>query len=128
MEPRPAPAPVNGTEPAFAAAAPARGDGTRFGSYAAALGALRRPALFEDRACYRLLEAWTTPAGAKLGFGEGRYFEVINIVEAVAHEYARRHRSPARGDRPWPPRQDRACRLRCVTDRRPHRPGPGGRR
>ena len=82
------PGQINGTEPAFATALPLSGDGTRFGSYAAALGALRRPALFEDRACYRLLEAQSTPAGAKLGFGEGRYFEVINTVEAVAHEYA----------------------------------------
>ena len=78
---------IEGTEPAFAAALPLTRDGVRFGSYAAALGALRRPALFEDRACYRLLEAQATPGGAKLGFGEGRYFEVINTVEAVAHEY-----------------------------------------
>jgi hypothetical protein len=79
---------ISGTEPAFASALPLSGAGTRFGSYAAALGALRRPALFEDRACYRLLEAQSTPGGAKLGFGEGRYFEVINTVEAIAHEYA----------------------------------------
>ena len=79
---------IKGTEPAFASALPLSGAGTRFGNYAAALGVLRRPALFEDRACYRLLEAESTPAGAKLGFGEGRYFEVINTVEAVAHEYA----------------------------------------
>ena len=79
---------IEGTEPAFAAALPLSHNGARFGSYAAALGALRRPALFEDRACYRLLEAQATPGGAKLGFGEGRYFEVINTVEAVAHEYA----------------------------------------
>jgi hypothetical protein len=79
---------IKGTEPAFASALPLSGAGTRFGSYAAALGVLRRPALFEDRACYRLLEAQSTPAGAKLGFGEGRYFEVINTVEAIAHEYA----------------------------------------
>jgi hypothetical protein len=79
---------IEGTEPAFAAALPLSRNGARFGSYAAALGALRRPALFEDRACYRLLEAQATPGGAKLGFGAGRYFEVINTVEAVAHEYA----------------------------------------
>jgi hypothetical protein len=79
---------IKGTEPAFASALPLGGDGTRFGSYAAALGSLRRPGLFEDRACYRLLEAQSTPAGAKLGFGEGRYFEVIDTVEAIAHEYA----------------------------------------
>jgi hypothetical protein len=67
---------------------PLRGDGRRCGGYAAALGALSRPALFEDRACYRLLEAQATPEGAKLGFGPGHYFQVINTCEAVAHEYA----------------------------------------
>jgi hypothetical protein len=67
---------------------PLRGDGHRFGSYAAALEALRRPGLFEDRACYRLLEAQATPEGAKLGFGPGHYFQSINTCEAVAHEYA----------------------------------------
>lgn len=79
---------VEGTEPAFTAALPLAGDGARFGCYAAALGALRRPGLFEDRACYRLLEARAGPGGVKLGFGPGRYFEVINTAEAVAHEYA----------------------------------------
>jgi len=79
---------IDGTEPAFAAVLPLSGDGGRFGSYAAALGALRRPALFEDRSCYRLLEAQPAPTGVKLEFGEGRYFDVINTREAVAHEYA----------------------------------------
>jgi hypothetical protein len=79
---------ITGAEPAFAAALPPGDDGAPFASYAAALGALRRPALFEDRACYRVLEAQSTPGGTKLGFGEGRYFEVISIIEAVAHEYA----------------------------------------
>ena len=94
------PAQITGTEPAFAAALPLSGGGARFGSYAAALGALRRPALFEDRACYRLLEAQSTPAIAKLGFGEGRYFEVINTVEAVAHEYAAATLASAGAGRP----------------------------
>jgi len=67
---------------------PLRGGGRRFGSYAAALGALSRPGLFEDRACYRLLDAQATPEGAKLGFGPGHYFQVIDTCEAVAHEYA----------------------------------------
>jgi hypothetical protein len=67
---------------------PLRAGGGRAGSYAEALEALSRPALFEDRACYRLLDAQATPDGAKLGFGRGRYFQVINTCEAVAHEYA----------------------------------------
>jgi hypothetical protein len=67
---------------------PLRGDGSRFGSYAAALEALRRPGLFADRTCYRLVDAEATPEGAKLGFGPGHYFQVIDTCEAVAHEYA----------------------------------------
>ena len=79
---------VDGTEPESAAARPLRDGAGRFGCYAAALGALNRPGIFEDRACYRLLEASAAPGAAGLGFGEGRYFEVINVGEAVAHEFA----------------------------------------
>ena len=91
--------------PQSAATRPLSGDGDggddgRFGCYAAALGALDRPGIFEDRACYRLLDADAAPGAASLSFGEGRYFEVINVGEAVAHEYAAaRHglgRDPAR--------------------------------
>ncbi len=79
---------IDGTGPETAAVRPLREGASRFGCYAAALGVLSRPGLFEDRACYRLLEAAAAPGAASLGFGEGRYFEVINTCEAVAHEYA----------------------------------------
>jgi hypothetical protein len=78
---------VDGTEPASAGVRPMR-DGVRYGSYAAAVGALSRPRLFEDRTCYRLLEASAPAGGAHLAFGTGRYFDVINVCEAVAHEIA----------------------------------------
>ncbi len=79
---------IDGSGPETAAVRPLREGASRFGGYAAALGALSRPGLYEDRACYRLLEAAAAPGTANLGFGEGRYFEVINTCEAVAHEYA----------------------------------------
>jgi hypothetical protein len=79
---------IDGTGPQSEAVRPLREDGSRFGSYAAALGALRRPGLFEDRACYRLLEAAASSGAASLGFGPTRYFGTINTCEAVAHEYA----------------------------------------
>jgi hypothetical protein len=63
---------------------PVREDGTRYATYAGAMAALARPALFEDRASYRLLDA----SGNKLAFGMGRYFDLINTCEAVAHEFA----------------------------------------
>ena len=69
---------------------PLRDDGTRFASYADALAALNRPRLLENRTCYRLLEAGTPAAGAALTFGANRYFDLINVSEAVAHETAAR--------------------------------------
>jgi hypothetical protein len=78
----------DGTGPESAAVRPWRDDGRRFSSYAAALGALTRPVLFENRACYRLLGVRTAPGATSLEFGPGRYFEMINTGEAVAHEYA----------------------------------------
>jgi hypothetical protein len=79
---------VDGTGPQSEAARPLREAGSRFGCYADALGALSRPGLFENRVCYRLLEAAASPGAASLGFGLGRYFDAINTCEAVAHEYA----------------------------------------
>ena len=103
------PAGIDGTEPEAAAVLPLREGTSRFGCYAAALGALSRPRLFEDRACYRLLEAAAAPGTASLGFGEGRYFEVINTGEAVAHEYAAAalaREDQAAGDLARPPALD----------------------
>jgi hypothetical protein len=79
---------IDGTGPQSAAVRPLREAGNRFDCYADALGALSRPGLFEDRACYRLLEAAASSGAASLGFGPGRYFDGINTGEAVAHEYA----------------------------------------
>jgi hypothetical protein len=82
-------APVaDGTGPDLAGVLPLRGDGSRFASYADALGELSRPGIFEDRSCYRLLDAKALPGSARLGFGPGRYFDLVNTCEAVAHEYA----------------------------------------
>jgi hypothetical protein len=80
---------TDGTGPESAAIRPTATDrGAPFASYSAALGALARPGLYENRVCYRLLDAAASPAAAHLAFGEGSYFEMINICEAVAHEYA----------------------------------------
>ena len=89
----PAPPPVggavvDGTGPEFADVLPLRDDGSRFRCYADALAALARPGLFEDRTCYRLLAAAARPGGTQLAFGPGRYFDMVNVCEAAAHEYA----------------------------------------
>jgi hypothetical protein len=66
---------------------PERPDGGRYRSYTEAVAALDRPALFENRPCYRLLDArLTTRAGLRLG--ETSYFEGIDLGHAVAHELA----------------------------------------
>ena len=67
---------------------PLRDDGTRFGSYAEALAALSPPRLLENRTCYRLLDADATGSVPRLRFGINRYFDLINVSEAVAHEAA----------------------------------------
>ena len=66
---------------------PARPDGEPYGSYAEAVAALDRPELFENRPCYRLLDARLTgPAGLRVG--ETSYFAGIDLGHAVAHELA----------------------------------------
>ncbi len=65
--------------------------GARFATYAEAMEALDRPALFENRSLYRLLGA-----DLRAGFGSGcgldltlgRYFDSVSIGEALAHEFA----------------------------------------
>jgi hypothetical protein len=89
---------------------PWRDDGQRFASYAEAMAALDPPRVLQNRTCYRLLEAIASATthetgpeatGPGLTFGPNRYFDLINLSEAVAHETAqqvlRRERRP--GDR-----------------------------
>jgi hypothetical protein len=66
--------------------------GQAYPTYAAAIEALDRPALFENRVCYRLLDAdlgGTDPASRPgLRFGASRYFDAVNLGAAVGHELA----------------------------------------
>ena len=68
---------------------PWRDDGQAFASYADALATLDPPAVLENRTCYRMLDAsFGGPGASQLTFGPNRYFDVINLSEAVAHETA----------------------------------------
>ncbi len=67
---------------------PRRADGTRYLRYSDALGELAAPAVFENRATYRVTEAELTSAAPRLGFTRGRYFDGIDTGEAAAHDYA----------------------------------------
>ena len=79
--------PTGRYDAASAEVRPLRPDGGRYASYTDAVAALDRPALFENRPCYRLLDArLTAPAGLRIG--ETSYFEGIDLGHAVAHELA----------------------------------------
>jgi hypothetical protein len=67
---------------------PQRYDGEPFDTYAAAVEALDRPRLLADRFSYRLTGAEVAGPDPVLRFGAGSYFDVLNIGEAAAHEYA----------------------------------------
>ena len=56
--------------------------------YSEAMDRLDRPAVFENRLTYRLLDAVLDDDRPRMRFGHGRYFDGIDTGEAVAHEYA----------------------------------------
>lgn len=75
---------VDGTGPLAAAVLPPKVSGGRYCAYSAAIADLDRPALFENRACYRLLDVLP----ARLLLGPARYFEAVNTGGAIGHELA----------------------------------------
>lgn len=89
--PGPAPATFDGAAPELAAVRPLRDDQRPYPRYCDAVADLARPSLFENRACYRLLDV---SPGPELTFGRGRYFDLIDTCEAAAHEFAAAHQRP----------------------------------
>jgi len=49
---------------------------------------LDRPRLFENRICYRLLDIQQSADAGRLALGYMRYFDMIDVGEALAHELA----------------------------------------
>lgn len=85
----PAPLPaVDGTEEASEHVRPIRADGDRYLTYADALAALDPPSVFENRPSYRILGADLTGQSSRIDLTRGRYFDGVNIGEALAHELA----------------------------------------
>ncbi|GAB7184550.1 hypothetical protein ATKI12_4381 [Kitasatospora sp. Ki12] len=80
--------PIDGSGPELDATRARRADGTPYTFYADAVRDLAKPRLFENRSCYRLLEVAEDATEPTLTFGRGHYFDVINVCEAAAHEYA----------------------------------------
>ncbi len=82
--------PAPRTDATAAAAAhllPQQAPGGPFPSYAAAVAVVDPPALFQNRVCYRLLDA-TLDDPARLSMAAARYFDAMNLGHAVAHELA----------------------------------------
>jgi hypothetical protein len=86
----PPPPAADGTGEAAAHVLPRSASGRAYPTYAAAIEALDRPALFENRVCYRLLDADLGGAASSgrpgLRFGPSRYFDAVNVGAAVGHE------------------------------------------
>jgi len=98
---------LDGSEPESSSVRPLRGDGQRYARYAEALGELDPPRLFENRTSYRLLHMQRgEDGGLVLGFGKGSYFDIVNVCEAVGHEFAlayqaNPHELPSLGQLPF---------------------------
>jgi hypothetical protein len=78
---------ITGSGDQTAAVRPPTDDGEPFATYAEAIAALDRPALFENRPLYRLLAADLT-GQPRLDLTAGHYFDSVSIGEALAHEFA----------------------------------------
>jgi hypothetical protein len=89
-EPNPPKPIIVGSEPEARSLLPLRTQRQTFPSYSSAIRYLSPPALFENRPCYRLLEANLSArsgdARACLRFGQSCYFDKIDVSEALVHE------------------------------------------
>jgi transcriptional regulator with XRE-family HTH domain len=73
---------------ASAGVLPLMANGQRYDRYSRALRDLARPRLFDNRISYRLLDvSWAATSGV-LGFNYTSYFDVLDIGESLAHEFA----------------------------------------
>lgn len=63
--------------------------GNVYTSYADSLGALARPAVYDNRWIYRLLDAELKNSTPRLSFCRGLYFDALDVGEAAGHELAR---------------------------------------
>jgi hypothetical protein len=67
---------------------PLMSPGKHYDSYHRAMRDLDRPRLFDNRICYRLQDVdWSSEPG-RLALGYMRYFDMIDVGEALAHELA----------------------------------------
>jgi transcriptional regulator with XRE-family HTH domain len=79
---------VTGAEPEAMAMLPLRVAGRRYPRYTDAIRYLDRPALFENRPSYRLLDLDLAGRTPFLRLGLATYFDKLDVAEALAHELA----------------------------------------
>jgi hypothetical protein len=86
-EPNPPKPIIVGQEPEVRSLLPLRTQRQTFPSYSSAIRYLGPPTLFENRPCYRLLDAALSGhTQACLRFGQSCYFDKIDVSEALVHE------------------------------------------
>lgn len=82
-----APPTITGSSPETESARPLTAQGVPYNRYSRALRDLARPRLLDNRVSYRLREvAWDNPSG-QLGFSYTSYFDVLDVCEALSHEF-----------------------------------------
>lgn len=79
---------VDGSEPEACQVLPMRAPGRQFDRYTAAIKYLDKPALFENRSSYRLLDVDLRAKSPTMLFGLATYFDKLDLSEAIAHELA----------------------------------------
>jgi transcriptional regulator with XRE-family HTH domain len=79
---------VTGRIAESATARPLMADGSRYDRYSRALRDLARPRLLDNRVSYRLLDVEWEDGRGTLDFNYTTYFEVLDVGEALGHEFA----------------------------------------
>ena len=77
-----------GKVPQSAGARPLMASGERYDRYSRALRDLARPKLLDNRVSYRLLDVEWSGSRGTLGFNYTSYFDVLDVGEALGHEFA----------------------------------------
>ncbi|WP_222598248.1 helix-turn-helix domain-containing protein [Lentzea tibetensis] len=78
---------ITGTSPETEGVRPLTAQGTPYNRYSRALRDLARPRLLDNRVSYRLREVAWTDAACDLGFSYTSYFDVLDVCEALSHEF-----------------------------------------
>jgi transcriptional regulator with XRE-family HTH domain len=83
-----APPQISGAEAESEACPPPAPHGDRYPRYSRAIRDLDRPALFENRVSYRLLDLHWNGSVLRQTHGPTTYFDMVDVCEAAAHELA----------------------------------------